>query len=62
MGIWEESLALRVSFKRMLFSLKECGLSLASRSLCILLAYASFTLFPLRTIIPLHTRNDSESG
>lgn len=25
-------------------------------------AYASFTLFPQRTIIPLHTRNDSESG
>lgn len=25
-------------------------------------AYASFTLFPQRTIIPLHPRNDSESG
>lgn len=25
-------------------------------------AYASITLFPQRTIIPLHTRNDSESG
>lgn len=25
-------------------------------------AYASFTLFPQRTIIPLHTRNYSESG
>ncbi len=56
MGIWEESLALRGTFFQRMWALSSFTFIMH------FVAYASFSLFPQRTIIPLHTRNDSESG
>lgn len=62
MGIWVESLAFAGIIQTHAIFFERMWALSGFTFIMHFVAYASFTLFPQRTIIPLHTRNDSESG